>query len=405
MSDRFDSGTNELFTIVIPTLNRSEPLKGAITSALNSTYSNLQVLVSDNFSDDDTEQVCQSISDQRFRYVKTDRRLGMSNHWDFALNHLQDGYVMFLGDDDAILPDAVSYLMTKLKLFGVECASCQGYVRFLWPDDELQENGTLYMRFYGGCKVASAENALNRVLKGKDTDFHNLPNLYHGAASIKLLNSLRDADGKFFLGLSPDVYSAIVLSSGVESFLSIDRPLTIAGMSPTSNGKKCLGNTVNREENAKKFIELSQIPCHPQVSIYTRNLQLHYYEHYIKMPVHVARKINTNIKEQICIAMTQINKNNELSDIEKLREIALNNNIAFHELNEVLGDVTLFDFVNRLWKFFSGIFISDTKKIGICNSLDATQYCVRLFELNTFDKYAYLVQSVINRAIIKFTKA
>lgn len=99
------------FSIVIPTVDRHELLEKTIAACLLSRYANLEVLVSDNYCTPDTARVVQSFrSDPRVRYVRTDRRLSMPDHWEFAWQRSTGDYVIINGDDDAIAPHLVERL-------------------------------------------------------------------------------------------------------------------------------------------------------------------------------------------------------------------------------------------------------------------------------------------------------
>ncbi|XIA62295.1 glycosyltransferase family 2 protein [Bradyrhizobium sp. TZ2] len=57
-------------TIAIPTFNRAALLKDCVQSALSQTYTNIEVLVSDNASTDDTTKVLREFSDNRLRILR-----------------------------------------------------------------------------------------------------------------------------------------------------------------------------------------------------------------------------------------------------------------------------------------------------------------------------------------------
>src|SRR6185369_880714 len=57
-----------LFSIVIPTYNRSELVHGAIRSVLGQTFDDFEVVVSDNCSTDDTQQVVERFADVHDRF-------------------------------------------------------------------------------------------------------------------------------------------------------------------------------------------------------------------------------------------------------------------------------------------------------------------------------------------------
>lgn len=107
------NGVEQLVTIAIPTYNRANAyLPETIQSAINQTYQNLEILVSDNGSTDNTEQVVKSFQDPRLRYVKQPRNIGPFNNWKFCVDQARGVYFQFLFDDDAIDPDFIESCMT-----------------------------------------------------------------------------------------------------------------------------------------------------------------------------------------------------------------------------------------------------------------------------------------------------
>ena len=63
-------------TVIIPTRERCETLGASIRACVEQDYDNLEIIVSDNASQDDTESVVHSFRDSRLRYIKTDRPAG-----------------------------------------------------------------------------------------------------------------------------------------------------------------------------------------------------------------------------------------------------------------------------------------------------------------------------------------
>lgn len=77
-----------LITVGLPTYNRANSyLKLALQSALGQTYANLDIVVSDNCSTDDTEALVRGIGvgDPRVRYFKQPRNVGENNNSNFCL--------------------------------------------------------------------------------------------------------------------------------------------------------------------------------------------------------------------------------------------------------------------------------------------------------------------------------
>ena len=80
-----------VFTILIPTMDRAATVVDTIRTCLSQEDENLRIIVSDNASTDDTMEVVRSFSDARLSYINPGRRLGMSEHWEFALAYVPDG--------------------------------------------------------------------------------------------------------------------------------------------------------------------------------------------------------------------------------------------------------------------------------------------------------------------------
>ena len=99
-----DFANNPLVTIAIPTFNRASWLKDCITSALSQTYQNFEVLVSDNASTDETEQVLGDFSDRRLRVVNQEKNIGLIRNWNACLAEARGQYVVLVCDDDRIAP-------------------------------------------------------------------------------------------------------------------------------------------------------------------------------------------------------------------------------------------------------------------------------------------------------------
>lgn len=89
-------------SVVIPTFNRSEYLRGAIESALMQDYEDLEIIVCDNASNDNTPDVVDAyLGDARIRYFRNQENIGMVNNWKLALDSYVSGdWFLILSDDD-----------------------------------------------------------------------------------------------------------------------------------------------------------------------------------------------------------------------------------------------------------------------------------------------------------------
>lgn len=108
--------TTPLVSIGIPTYNRANSyLKQALRSAVNQTYKNIEIIVSDNCSPDNTESIVKEFNDPRIRYCKQKENIGALNNSNFCLEQSQGTYFLMLFDDDLIDNDFISTCMDAVK--------------------------------------------------------------------------------------------------------------------------------------------------------------------------------------------------------------------------------------------------------------------------------------------------
>jgi len=101
MNDMTDS---PLVSICIPTYNRANMIGKAIESALSQTYQNIEVIVVDNNSTDNTAEVVASFQDNRLQYVRNERNLGLFGNCNRCIELAHGTYLHILHSDDFIDP-------------------------------------------------------------------------------------------------------------------------------------------------------------------------------------------------------------------------------------------------------------------------------------------------------------
>ena len=97
-----------LVSIAIPTYNRANGyLREALQASLGQSYPAIEIIVSDNFSSDNTEEVVRSYSDSRIRYFRQSENIGANNNFNFCLDQSRGAYFLLLPDDDLIDRDFI----------------------------------------------------------------------------------------------------------------------------------------------------------------------------------------------------------------------------------------------------------------------------------------------------------
>ena len=136
--------TQPLVTIGIPTYNRAAMLRRAIESALGQDYSNIEVIISNNASTDETQEVCQEYSkkDNRVKYVTQSSNIGVLANFAEVLKRASGEYFMWLGDDDWI-DDAYVKHCTSLLIADPSLALVSGVPTY-YRDGEKIGEGKLF---------------------------------------------------------------------------------------------------------------------------------------------------------------------------------------------------------------------------------------------------------------------
>jgi glycosyltransferase involved in cell wall biosynthesis len=91
-------------SVIIPTYNRAEFLSSAITSVLNQTFQDFEIIVVDDASNDNTQEVVSSFNDKRIRYIRHEINKGGAGARNTGIKVSTGKYIAFLDDDDEWLP-------------------------------------------------------------------------------------------------------------------------------------------------------------------------------------------------------------------------------------------------------------------------------------------------------------
>jgi glycosyltransferase involved in cell wall biosynthesis len=101
-------------SVVVPTFNRVGYLGETIASILQQDYGDFELVVADNASTDATASLLGGITDPRLRHVRRSHNLGWIANFNQALHDVESEYVTVVGDDDRLLPGALTRAVTFL---------------------------------------------------------------------------------------------------------------------------------------------------------------------------------------------------------------------------------------------------------------------------------------------------
>lgn len=116
--------TRPIVSIGMPVYNGERFIREALDSLLAQTFTNFELIISDNASTDATELICRNYAEQdsRIRYIRQRENLGVLPNFQFVLNEASGEYFMWAAYDDKWDGDWVESLRNALENSGVGAA-------------------------------------------------------------------------------------------------------------------------------------------------------------------------------------------------------------------------------------------------------------------------------------------
>ena len=105
-----------LVSIVIPAYNSERYIGRTVTFALATDYPNLEVVVVDDCSTDNTLKVLELFHDKRLRVIRNEKNLGMTGNWNKCVRSARGEYVKLIPADDLVYPDCIKKSLPLLNL-------------------------------------------------------------------------------------------------------------------------------------------------------------------------------------------------------------------------------------------------------------------------------------------------
>ncbi len=151
----------DLISVCLPTFNHARVIGDALLSVIAQSYQNLEILIVDNHSDDDTKYVVARIAagDPRVRYVCNSENIGMARNFSTCITLARGDYIKFLCADDVLEPTCVEKMLNvMLSHPTVSLVACAR----TFVNDTLEPIGTA--RYSRRFLVTSGEAVIRRCL-------------------------------------------------------------------------------------------------------------------------------------------------------------------------------------------------------------------------------------------------
>lgn len=229
-------------SFLIPSKNRLHLLKQAVSSVLSLGDSNIEIVISDNASEQDYRSYLDSIGNPRIKYMRSDHPLSVTENWEKALSAATGDYILMLGDDDALSPFFFDNVRPVLAADGPDIIFLAAY-HYCYPNVMPgQPNGYLAIcrnsEFLTGQEAPfsispdEAKRLANTILDMRQCYAFNAQHFMLKASFVREM--LRG--GNFYRSPYPDIYAAMVTFWRARSIKVIPKESLLIGISPSSFG-------------------------------------------------------------------------------------------------------------------------------------------------------------------------
>ncbi|SQI37182.1 Hyaluronan synthase [Leminorella richardii] len=114
---------NDLVSIIMPAFNAEKYIEEAISSVLTQTYNNIELIIINDFSSDNTSLILKRYEDlEQVIIINLDENIGVSKARNIGINNAKGRYISFLDSDDVWLPTKLQLQIECMKDSNVGCS-------------------------------------------------------------------------------------------------------------------------------------------------------------------------------------------------------------------------------------------------------------------------------------------
>jgi glycosyltransferase involved in cell wall biosynthesis len=248
------------FSVVVPTHSRPELITDLYHGLKNQKYGSWNLKIFDNCSSDSSRISKIAKSDTRVQLVRSKRFLPVTESWNSAISMADGEYVIFLGDDDGLLPNFFKLAEEIINEYNSPDVVYSNLFQFFHPKvHPSHPEGKL--QFSESAEFLRGKNA-SFLLSESERKFYvkNSINLERNfffqmpcfIMRKEFLDSISTSEGTF-LRPFPDYYLANLIMLKAETFVANPTPLTFQGVS-----LKSFGNTLFNDNTREGFKVLNQ---------------------------------------------------------------------------------------------------------------------------------------------------
>ena len=187
---------NELVSIIVPAYNVEKYIKRCINSIINQTYKNIEIILVDDGSTDETGKICDFFGkkDERIKVIHK-KNGGLSDARNYGIDIATGNYILLIDSDDYVDLEIVEFLYNNLKENNADISTCL-HKKF---KESNNENSKDYKK--NNNTILKTEDALENLFYLKNLTVSAWGKLY----KKELFKNIRYPKGKLYEDL-PTTY-------------------------------------------------------------------------------------------------------------------------------------------------------------------------------------------------------
>ena len=146
-------------SIIIPAYNAEKYIKECIESIMHQTYENIQIIIVNDGSTDNTVKICESFNDKRLNIISQANK-GVSSARNAGKKEATGDYIIFIDADDTLDKNMIETLVYTLEYSNADISIC-GYKKIFSNNDSINE------KIEDEEKIYDNDEAIYAFLEGK----------------------------------------------------------------------------------------------------------------------------------------------------------------------------------------------------------------------------------------------
>ena len=207
------------FSIVIPTKDRSDSVKDLIWSISEQSFSDFEIIICDNSTNDLTQAVIKEFSEDQIVNIRTGN-IKMSDNWNVGINAVSGRYMMVISDKGFLKKGALSFLYELIIAEKYKCITWN-LDTFVDPNIFLVESPNIDSR-----EVQSSD--LIKIMLGADyPGFEDAPMHCTSCVSMEVITEIKSRHQNLCNELNPDYTMAMQILLAIKSIYRINKNLIV----------------------------------------------------------------------------------------------------------------------------------------------------------------------------------